>query len=512
MKFPTFPVILFFWLTGFCLPAQAQFLADSNFIGTIRPVLENLRDIQKASTGSNEFVPPLIVPGESELETGALLLAVNNYDQTTGFEKLNSCVNDLILVQTWLKNKGIPEEQISVLADDAYLLPKAQAPLSRNFDNALKTITSKKYKQLIVFCACHGISLNGKSFLCPADTVKIPAPDQNADPVSLGKKHNLISIDYVISELQKSGAENVLLLLDACRKDGKGNFMEGFKDLQNNSSSLKRENNQLAVITACSFEQISHDLLHEPYGAFMYYFMDGLLCHRADYMWIYDGSTELLEAYYYAVAGTSQQFPNQIPMIFREKSCNFLLEKGSEQISTDEIAKTKSSLKFLLQTGSIFCNNRWADPVIKKGVDILDIVLKNSPNNLQAYALRGNAHRVLGNYDKALLDMIRINQKFQLYAHLTNDEPIQLIKNIKTKNIIKDLNIKKDDILTITQYGSDYYYVTEINNKKLGDKCGWIFKENICWKLRMSDDVKIPNEQSVGGSALGGTRHVTGGL
>ena len=165
MKLLTYSIFLFWGLFGFCLPVQAQFLADSNYIGTIRPILENQRDIQRSASSSSEFVPPLLVPGETELETGALLMAVNNYGEAAGLKSLNSCVNDLVLVKTWLKNKGVPEDQISVLSDDKHLLKNSEAPSSKNFDVALKTITTKKYKHLIVFCACHGISVKGKSFL-----------------------------------------------------------------------------------------------------------------------------------------------------------------------------------------------------------------------------------------------------------------------------------------------------------------------------------------------------------
>lgn len=476
-------------------------------------------------------------------KTCALLFAINDYKGKAGLDPLYGCNNDIASVNEWLKRLGSADEDIQILSEDQAKFPQSQKPTYDNFNEALERTVDQDCNRLIVVCACHGKSLKNKSFLCPFDVKRIPQIEEDEDPLEVGNKNNLISIDHILSELKKSKAKEVLLIMDACRDGdkGQGSFMTEFEDLLKEDSSFEKEDSCFAVITSCSFGQSAHEIHDKDQGAFMFHFMDGLNNRKADYMGCNDGKISLIEAYNYAYSEVSGQFASQTPEIFMSSNNkNIDLMKYEMTADTAEIEKIPSPLQFLLQTGIILCNPEYDDDAVTVGVKALNTVLKNSPNNSQAYAVRGSALRVLKQYDLALLDMSRIHQKCHVFANpskaSTADGTMSLYKTASDEaEQISDLEIKQNSLLTITEANDNYFYVTEVDNKRLGAKCGWVKKENIDWHVDLSkDQIVATNAQdaraysntgsysagassahsgnSVGGSVLGGARPMMGGL
>ena len=475
---------------------------DNSAAKTQTPTVVQNKQVAQNTTDHDSVAedPSISSMAKTVDKTCAILMAINDYKNVANLDPLNGCNNDIESVNKWLSKLGSTSDEIQILSDDQKKFPNALKPSYNNFNKVLNKAVNQECDRLIVVCACHGISMKNKSFLCPIDVKIIPTLEENEDPLKEGQKNNLLSIDSILTNLKKSKAKEILLILDACRDGGEGNFMTEFEDLLKDDTSFQKEDSCFAVITSCSFNQSAHEISEKIQGAFIFHLMDGLNNRKADYMGCNDGEISLVEAYNYAYSEVSHQFPNQTPEIFMSsQNKNINLMKYDMTDNPEEIKKIKAPLQFLLQTGIILCNNKWSDKTIKVGVRALNIVLKNSPNNSRAYAVRGSALRVLGKYDLALSDMARIDQKCQIYARLpeNGESTIALYKKNDEEVKIEGVEIKENSVLTITQAYGDNYYVTEVDNKRLGDKCGWIKKENIHWKVQLSRDQIIATQNQV---------------
>lgn len=555
MRKPQFSIFKLFILTGIIFSGTiCSFGQNDNFIGITRPVLENQQSLMKSTQVDSSEVE-MTEAGEaaaqseesaakendssdtkSKFKTCALLFAIDNYPEKTGLNPLNGCNNDIMLMYNWLTKQGNSSERISVLSDNQKKFPDALAPTDENFHQAMESLINKECDRLIVVCACHGKSIKNKSFLCSLDTEPITIDEfkSDEDPLEFGKGKHLISIDDILNQLKTSKAKEVLLILDACRDGGKGNFMTEFEDLlkEENQSKIEKADSCFAIITSCSFGQTAHEISAKPHGAFIYHFMDGLNSRKADLMGCNDGKISLIEAYNYAYSSVTHEFKDQTPEIFMSaNNINICMIEYNMTADPQMIKKLETPLQFLLQTGIILCNNKWKDQFNEIGVNALNVVLENSPNNFQAYAVRGSAYRALGKYDLALLDMAKIDQKMQLYAKKKNeDESIVLIKKPSDPKTL-DVKIKENDVLTITKANGDFFCVSEINNKSLGDKEGWIDRNNLHWNVNLSSGRTVATESqnarsvsysgggssihngvSTGGAVHGGIGPITSGM
>ena len=82
-----------------------------------------------------------------------------------------------------------------------------------------------------------------------------------------------ISVNYIIQQLQKCGADNVVLILDACRDEG-----DSGKGSQGIGEQTEREAIEKGVITICSCSpnEYSWELEDLQQGAFTYALLEGL--------------------------------------------------------------------------------------------------------------------------------------------------------------------------------------------------------------------------------------------
>lgn len=105
------------------------------------------------------------------------------------------------------------------------------------------------------FFAGHGVRHEGRDYLMPLD----------ADPEDL--ERSAIPMQYVSERLRRSGADNIILLIDACRS------YEGRRD----GVGIGKEKQQ-GVITlfSCSPEESSYEIQELEQGAFTYTLLDSL--------------------------------------------------------------------------------------------------------------------------------------------------------------------------------------------------------------------------------------------
>lgn len=452
--------------------------------------------------------------------THALLIGINDYDEKIG--ELGGCVNDVnLLKECFARTHQLKEENITILTDHDATKEKIIA--------ALEQVKNKDCDRLLVFFAGHGIGANNQSFLCPINTTttnfKQEELDNNFQNAVIQK--NLIPMKDFLDHLKIAKANEILLILDACRnvvspEDEKSeelmkssdqkyntqtdmnNFMGEFKTLMTSKNLDRKQDKGFAVITACSFGQTSEETDDEIHnGKFTSHFEKGLRGY-ADTAGCFDGEITLTEAYNYAYSRLSNS--GQTPEIFLSSTNkNFVLArfqkvlrvprpetkqtKGNKYTYTvlhhqEEDLKEQGDLQFLRRTGEILSNVKyWSVNTNKVGLKALDCFLEYVPNDATALAIRGSVHRKLGNYEQALLDYGHTEMKFQLYAQkdttLTNGNPSD------------NKGIKRNDLLTVTGIGKDgRLQVSEVNNEPL-EKVLWINKSNVHYDLWAAGDTTI---------------------
>jgi formylglycine-generating enzyme required for sulfatase activity/uncharacterized caspase-like protein len=104
------------------------------------------------------------------------------------------------------------------------------------------------------FFAGHGRRDRERDYLMPID----------ADPGNVDE--TAISVSYVTERLRRCGAENVLLLLDACRNDGSRDGQGVGADLQAG----------VVTISSCRPNERSYEIAELEHGAFTYTLLEGL--------------------------------------------------------------------------------------------------------------------------------------------------------------------------------------------------------------------------------------------
>ncbi|MDE5099349.1 MAG: SUMF1/EgtB/PvdO family nonheme iron enzyme [Trichodesmium sp. St16_bin4-tuft] len=110
------------------------------------------------------------------------------------------------------------------------------------------------------FFSGHGLRENGIDYLIPVDGYK-------------NVQKSGISVNYIIQQLQKCGADNVVLILDACRDEG--DARRGGKGI-GEQTELEAIEKGVITIFSCSPNEYSWELEEFQQGAFTYALLEGL--------------------------------------------------------------------------------------------------------------------------------------------------------------------------------------------------------------------------------------------
>ena len=108
------------------------------------------------------------------------------------------------------------------------------------------------------FFSGHGVRQNGCDYLMPTDGFPEDIANSN------------ISVNYIIQRLRRCGADNIILILDACRDEGKS--VEGI------GRQTAEQARQMGVISiaSCSPNQISYEIEDLQQGVFTCALLEGL--------------------------------------------------------------------------------------------------------------------------------------------------------------------------------------------------------------------------------------------
>ena len=217
----------------------------------------------------------------------ALLIGIDQYENLPPLKLAGADERSLA---ARLIKVGFAADHVLVMHDKARktLLP-TKANIERQLDRLLdpKKGLVKAGDSVIVSFSGHGISIDGKSWLCPTGA-------NLEDPGG-----SMILLESIYHQFVRSPAAFKLLVADGCRSNpavvSGGNAMS--RGLAN---SLRKPPRGLLVLSSCNIGQVALDEPSLGHGIFMQSMLDGLSGKAARA----DGEITLMGLYYYASAQT----------------------------------------------------------------------------------------------------------------------------------------------------------------------------------------------------------------
>ena len=221
----------------------------------------------------------------------AVLIGVDDYLE---LRKLKYAGDDQRALAAQLVAVGFPKDQVYLLHDKAE--QNRYRPFRENIEKQLALVLGMAEKDdlVIVGFSGHGLELEGKSYICPADA----------------KKGNLaetiISLDSIYAQLGKSQAALKLLLVDACHNDllplGPRPGGELLPPSLRNFAAEQRPPEGIVLLASCGSRQISMEDDRLGHGVFMHFLLEGLKGEAAEK----EGSITLAGLYNFASLQTKK--------------------------------------------------------------------------------------------------------------------------------------------------------------------------------------------------------------
>ncbi|GAB4206330.1 MAG: hypothetical protein Fur006_63320 [Coleofasciculaceae cyanobacterium] len=251
----------------------------------------------------------------------ALVIGINKYDR---LRSLDYAERDADLMRDFFQQEA-RFEQIFYFSDTSPDFdapdgsPQSTRPTYANLRSFLRDFFEEAYLQagdnFWFFFSGHGIRHQDRDYLMPCD----------ANPRDV--EYTAISISYVTERLRRCGADNVVLLLDACRNEGEkaGLGIGGEK--------------QQGVITICSCSprEKSYEIEQIGQGAFTYALLESLRIPG-------EGNCATVERLYqrlrYRVAEINRNYnkPEQTPYAIVEPASKYHLILLPRQATLQDIA------------------------------------------------------------------------------------------------------------------------------------------------------------------------------
>jgi hypothetical protein len=227
----------------------------------------------------------------------ALLVGVDDYAYA---QKLEYCGADQLAFGKQLVAAGFPPDQVFVIHDQAEN-PRFRPSLG-NIERQLGLILNlaDEGDLVVLGFSGHGVHINGKSFLCPAEC-------------TLDDPKTLIPLDDVYRRLQECAATFKLVVVDACRNDprpGGARSMQptdGTRALARTLQELKLPEG-VVLLNSCAPGEISWEDREFGHGVFMHFVLEGM-AGSADAN--ADGSVSLQELQGYAGSRTKTYVANR---------------------------------------------------------------------------------------------------------------------------------------------------------------------------------------------------------
>ncbi|MEH2144473.1 SUMF1/EgtB/PvdO family nonheme iron enzyme [Nostoc sp.] len=190
----------------------------------------------------------------------AIAIGINHYDY---LQPLNYAKRDAQLMQGFL-SKEAGFERIFFFSDDSPdVAGKSTRPTRTNLLRILRQLFDNPFMgagdNFWFFFSGHGIRYADRDYLMPCD----------GDPEDI--ENTAIAINFVTERLRRCGADNVVLILDACRNEGK-------KTGEGIGRQTAQEARQQGVISifSCIPQEYSYEIEALQQGAFTSALLEGL--------------------------------------------------------------------------------------------------------------------------------------------------------------------------------------------------------------------------------------------
>ncbi len=189
----------------------------------------------------------------------AVIVGINDYDEISPLKYAKSDAERMR--DFFMQDLGVSHDDLYFFTDDS---PRnAQGRKTQPTYGTLKSFLGDRFANpflsagdtLWFYFSGHGMPCEGRDYLLPSDGNPRSIPDL------------AIPIGYVTERLRRSGADNVVMLIDACRSDGAKNAGMGIG-----------EEKQQGVITffSCSPSQVSYEIDEIGQGAFTNVLLEAL--------------------------------------------------------------------------------------------------------------------------------------------------------------------------------------------------------------------------------------------
>jgi len=189
----------------------------------------------------------------------AVIVGINDYDEISPLKYAKSDAERMR--DFFMQDLGVSKDDLYFFTDDS---PRnVQGRKTQPTYGTLKSFLGDRFEisflsagdTLWFYFSGHGMPCEGRDYLLPSDGNPRSIPDL------------AIPIGYVTERLRRSGADNVVMLIDACRSDGAKNAGMGIG-----------EEKQQGVITffSCSPSQVSYEIDEIGQGVFTNVLLEAL--------------------------------------------------------------------------------------------------------------------------------------------------------------------------------------------------------------------------------------------
>ncbi|MCY7275237.1 MAG: SUMF1/EgtB/PvdO family nonheme iron enzyme [Phormidesmis sp. CAN_BIN44] len=190
----------------------------------------------------------------------AIVIGINQYEF---LQSLRYAKQDALLMEQFLRQEAGFEEVFFFSDDSQPRNGKSTRPFRNNLLRVLREIFETRFMQdgdnFWFFFSGHGIRHADRDYLMPSD----------GDPKDI--ENTAIPINHVTGRLRRCGADNVVLMLDACRnlatRSGEG--------IGNQTADKVRQTGVVSIFS-CSPSQYSYEIEAIQQGAFTKALLDGL--------------------------------------------------------------------------------------------------------------------------------------------------------------------------------------------------------------------------------------------
>ncbi|MEH2352310.1 SUMF1/EgtB/PvdO family nonheme iron enzyme [Nostoc sp.] len=190
----------------------------------------------------------------------AIAIGINQYDY---LQPLNYAKRDALLMQEFLGNEA-GFERIFFFSDDSPNVDgKSTRPTRTNLLRVLRQLFDNSFMEagdnFWFFFSGHGIRYADRDYLMPCD----------GDPEDI--ENTAIAINFVSERLRRCGADNVVLILDACRSLG----TRAGEGIGRQTAEEARQQGVISIFS-CSPQEYSYEIEALQQGAFTTALLEGL--------------------------------------------------------------------------------------------------------------------------------------------------------------------------------------------------------------------------------------------